>query len=104
MHITTAQANTLIPPSLPACFYTLRPMPAWHPEPVSNYIPIRSEYIPPGAALQHRPVSYTHLDVYKRQLPLPWHLVVAAANGHTVVAQGQNFVFRDPGLDVGTAG
>ena len=40
-------------------------------------------------------VAHVHiLGVQRCALPLPGHLVVAAANGHTVVAQGQNFVFR----------
>ena len=47
--------NGFIPLSLPVCFCTLRPMSTWHPEPVSGYTPVPSEYIPPGAALQRRP-------------------------------------------------
>ena len=55
LHKCTALRLLLILLSLPVCFYTLRPMPTWHPEPASGYTPVPSAYIPPGVALQRKP-------------------------------------------------
>ena len=60
--------------SMPGIYCCLLAHPRWHLQPIAWSPPIAARHGPSWTVPSPRPVSYTHLDVYKRQSLVSIHL------------------------------